>query len=269
VPEGDTVHLAATRLHAALAGRVLTRTDFRVPAFATSDLSGQVVREVVARGKHLLFRTDANLTLHTHFKMDGSWRVYRPGQRWQGPDFQVRAVLENAERVAVGFRLAVVELLPTRGESRVVGQLGPDVLGPDWDPQEALRRLRSKPERPIGTALLDQEVMAGPGNVYKCEICFLRGLDPWTPVGEVRDLDGLVALTKRVMEANRSTGTQITTGDTRPGRERWVYGRKGQPCRRCGTPIRQAEQEGYEGERITYWCPSCQPRPGPDRAGEL
>ncbi len=167
MPEGDTVHLAATRLHAALAGRVLTRTDFRVPAFATSDLSGQVVREVVARGKHLLFRTDANLTLHTHFKMDGSWRVYRPGQRWQGPDFQVRAVLENAERVAVGFRLAVVELLPTRDESRVVGQLGPDVLGPDWDPQEALRRLWAADRYATWTG--DEAFEHGPGQALFVE----------------------------------------------------------------------------------------------------
>jgi formamidopyrimidine-DNA glycosylase len=263
VPEGDTVFLAATRLHAALAGQRLAATDFRVPQIATADLTGQVVGEVVARGKHLLFRTDAGVTLHTHFKMEGSWHLYRPGERWRGPAWQVRAVLRTEPWLAVGFRLAICELLPTGNEHQVVGHLGPDVLGPDWDAAEALRRLRADPDRAIGTALLDQRVMAGPGNVYKCETCFLRGVDPWTPVGRVDDLEGMVNLLKRLMEANRTTGSQITTGDRRPGRTSWVAGRTNRPCRRCGTRIRQAEQESYDAQRPTYWCPTCQPGPGP------
>ena len=263
MPEGDTVFLAATRLHAALAGQRLAATDFRVPQIATADLTGQVVGEVVARGKHLLFRTDAGVTLHTHFKMEGSWHLYRPGERWRGPAWQVRAVLRTEPWLAVGFRLAICELLPTGNEHQVVGHLGPDVLGPDWDAAEALRRLRADPGRAIGTALLDQRVMAGPGNVYKCETCFLRGVDPWTPVGRVDDLEGMVNLLKRLMEANRTTGSQITTGDRRPGRTSWVAGRTNQPCRRCGTRIRQAEQESYDAQRPTYWCPTCQPGPGP------
>jgi formamidopyrimidine-DNA glycosylase len=263
VPEGDTVFLAATRLHAALAGQPLVATDFRVPRFATADLAGQVVREVVARGKHLLLRTDAGVTLHTHFKMEGSWHLYRPGERWRGPDWQVRAVLRTQPWVAVGFRLAVCELLPTGREHEVVGHLGPDVLGPDWDAAEAVRRLRIEPGRAIGTALLDQRALAGAGNIYKCEVCFLRGVDPWTPVGQVDDLEGLVDLLKRLMEANRTTGSQITTGDTRPGRTSWVAGRTNKPCRRCGTLIRKAEQESYGADRPTYWCPVCQPGPGP------
>ncbi|HYT29216.1 MAG TPA: DNA-formamidopyrimidine glycosylase family protein [Actinomycetota bacterium] len=259
MPEGDTVHAAAARLNAALAGRRLTRTDFRVPAFAASDLSGQVLVEVVPRGKHLLFRTDAGITLHTHFKMDGEWRLHRPGERWRGPAHEIRAVLETERRVAVGVRMGVVELLPTREEHRVVGHLGPAVLGPDWDPGEVLRRLRERPERAIGEALIDQRVIAGPGNVYKSEVCFLRGVDPWTAVGAVADLGAMIGLIARLMEANRTTGRQTTTGDTRRGRGRWVYGRAGLPCLRCGSPIRRGEQGGPAEERVTYWCPSCQP----------
>jgi formamidopyrimidine-DNA glycosylase len=260
VPEGDTVHLAATRLQAALADQELKSTDFRVPRYATVDLSGHRVENVVARGKHLLFRIGVETTLHTHFKMEGSWHLYRPGESWRGPSFQVRAVLETEPWTAVGFRLAIVELIPTAEEATVVGHLGPDVLGPDWDEAEALRRLVAEGDRPIGDVLLDQRVMAGPGNVYRCEICFLRGLHPDTLVRDVADPAALVALTKRVMEANRSTGMQITTGDARRGRMHWVYGRRDRPCRRCGAPIAK-RSEGAGGVKVTYWCPSCQPAP--------
>jgi len=263
MPEGDTVLVAAARLHAALAGERLLATDFRVPKFATVDLGGQAVREVAARGKHLLLRTDAGVTLHSHLKMEGAWHLYRPRERWRGPDFQVRVVLRTEPWVAVGFRLGVCELLPTAREHEVVGHLGPDVLGADWDAAEALRRLLADPGRAVGTALLDQRVLAGPGNIYKCEVCFLRGVDPWTPVGQVDDLAGMVDLLKRLMEANRGGGRQITTGDTRPGRTHWVAGRTGRPCRRCGTPIRMADQESYDADRVTWWCPTCQPGQGP------
>lgn len=259
MPEGDTVFLAATRLRAALAGSILTRTDFRVPRYATADLSGRLLHEVVPRGKHLLFRIDGGVTLHTHFKMEGSWHLYRPGAPWKGPDFQVRVVLATHDWVAIGYRLAVTELIDTDKESEVVGHLGPDVLGPDWDAGEVLRRMRATPDREIGEVLLDQGVLAGPGNVYKCEVCFLRGVSPWTEVADVPDLEGMLRLLKRLMDANRKTGSQITTGDTRRGRTQWVYGRGGKPCRRCRTPIRRAEQKGYGGDRVTYWCPSCQP----------
>ena len=178
------------------------------------------------------------------------------GERWKGPEWQVRALLETTPWIAVGFRLAVVDLLHTAREHEVLGQLGPDPLSPAWDAGEALRRLTADPDRVIGDALLDQRVMAGPGNIWKSEICFLRGVDPWTPVGRMSRPERLVALVKELFEANRTTGDQITTGDLRPGRGQWVYGRGGRPCRRCGTLIRV--RGAREPERVTYWCPACQ-----------
>ena len=260
MPEGDTVLVVARRLHQALAGEKLLRTDFRVPRFATVDLAGQLVESVASRGKHLLMRTDQGVTIHSHLRMDGAWHLYRSGEKWRGPGFQVRAVLETKPWLVVGFRLGRLDVIKTEREGSLLAQLGPDVLGPDWDATEVLRRLGAQPEREIGSALLDQRTIAGPGNIYKSEACFLHGVDPFTRVGEVADLEGLVTLLKGLMEANRGIGRQITTGDNRPGRGRWVAGRAGQPCRRCGTAIRSAEQESYGAERITYWCPACQAR---------
>ena len=167
MPEGDAVWLTARRLHAALAGRVLTRSDFRVPRFATADLSGQTVTETVSRGKHLLTRTDAGITVHTHLRMDGSWRVRPAAERASG-GHRIRLILANDTWQAVGYLLGVVEILPTAAEERAVGHLGPDLLGQDWDPVEAERRLRADPARPVGEALLDQRNLAGIGN----HICY-------------------------------------------------------------------------------------------------
>jgi len=168
-------------------------------------------------------------------------------------------VLETEKWQAVGFRLPVLDLIPTEREDDVVGHLGPDLLGEDWDAEEATARLEARTGMVIGEALLDQTVMAGVGNVYRCELCFLRGLDPWTRVAEVADHRGLVDLAKRLLEVNRHSARHVTTGVDRPGRTHWVYGRKDQPCRRCGTPIRKADQPSYGSGRIVYWCPSCQP----------
>ncbi|MDQ4144676.1 MAG: DNA glycosylase [Actinomycetota bacterium] len=258
MPEGDTVFLSATRLDRALGGERLLETDFRVPRFATSDLSGREVIEVTSLGKHILIRVEGDMTLHTHFKMGGAWDLYRPGQRWRGPGWQVRVALVTRPWVAVGFRLPVVELLPTAEEESVVGHLGPDPLR-GWDEDEAVSRLASARGISIGEALLDQRLIAGLGNVYKSEICFLRGVHPDTPVEEVDDLRAMVKLSARLLFANKTTGRQITTGDARRGRERWVYGRSGEPCRRCGTPIEKTEQPSYGAMRVTYWCPRCQP----------
>jgi len=255
VPEGDTVWRAARHLHQRLSGRVLTRTDFRVPAHATLDLSGREVVETVSRGKHLLTRIGADHTLHTHLKMEGSWHLYRPATPWRRPAHQARVVLRTDEWVAVGFSLGITEVVARVAEHTVVGHLGPDLLGPDWDEEEALRRLRADPARPIGEALLDQRNLAGIGNMYKAELCFLAGEHPATPVGAVNDLRRLVRRSKQVLEVNKERIEQSTTGDLRRGRTHWVYPREGQPCRRCGTRIVCAELGGRE----THWCPKCQP----------
>jgi endonuclease-8 len=270
MPEGDTVWLAGRRLHDALAGQPLTRSDFRVPQLATVDLSGRTVTEVVSRGKHLLTRIGDDLTLHTHFRMDGSWHLYRPGDRWRGgPEWQVRVLLENAGWQAVGYRLPVVELFRRDRESEAVGHLGPDVLGPDWDAGEAVRRLAADPEREIGEALLDQRNLAGIGNLYKSESLFLHGVTPWTGVGAVPDLPRLVERAARLLEANKETVSQVTTGDPRRGRQHWVFERGGRPCLRCGTPVASAEQGRAPYQRISYWCPTCQIGPAPAAAAAV
>ena len=269
MPEGDTVWLAAHRMHEALAGRVLTTSDFRVPQLATTDLTGREVLEVVPRGKHLLTRIEGGLTLHTHFRMDGSWHLYRPGDRWSGgPDWQVRVVLANVEWEAVGYRMPVVELLETAHEDRAVGHLGPDLLADDFDAGLAVANLLTEPGREVGQALLDQRLLAGLGNLYRCEVLFLRGLTPWTAVGEVPDLPGVVERGRRLMTANRAHWEQSTTGSLRPGEAHWVFERSGKPCRRCGTRVLTAEQGAAPYARLTYWCPRCQlgPAPAPTRA---
>jgi endonuclease VIII len=265
MPEGDTVWLTARRLREALAGRAVVRCDLRVPKLASTDFSGRQVEDVVSRGKHLLTRFEGGWTLHSHLRMDGAWHVYAAGERWRGgPHHQIRAVLATAESVAVGYRLPVLELLRTAEEDCAVGHLGPDLLGPDWDPAEALRRLLSDPARPVGEALLDQRNLAGIGNVYKSELCFLRGVAPWTPMGQVPAPERMVALAHKLLDANKARHGHITTGNPRRGRTHWVYNRAHHPCLRCGTPVRMAEQ-GPPGEsRVTYWCPSCQNGPAPE-----
>lgn len=321
MPEGDTVWNTARVVERALAGEVLTGSDFRVPRLAGADLAGWTVAESASRGKHLLLRLtrdgQAPLTLHSHLRMDGAWRTYGPGERWTGrPAHLIRVVLRSARSVAVGYHLHDLDLLPTAEEERLVGHLGPDLLGTDWDPDEAVRRISAAPEVTISEALLDQRNLAGVGNLYRAETLFLRGLWPWTRVAAVADLDGTVRLAQRLVASNRGRWTQTTTGSLRRGETSYVYGRRAQPCRRCGTPIQKAETlagiqrpetpagvqkaEAPDGlrnaktpigvqkaetpagrglpqtvngpagrigskaeleERITYWCPRCQPEP--------
>jgi endonuclease VIII len=259
VPEGDTVWRTARHLDQALTGHVLTLTDFRVPEHATLDLAGRPVVGTVARGKHLLTRIGDDHTLHTHLKMEGAWHLYRPGTRWRRPTHEARVVLETEPWSAVGFALGVVEVVPRGDEDQVVGHLGPDLLGPDWDPDEAVRRLSETPDRAVADAILDQRNLAGIGNLYKSELCFLAGLHPWTPVAQVSSLDRLVRRAHVVLDANKERVEQTTTGDTRRGRRTWVYRRDKQPCRRCGTTVRVSMQGPDTQERATYWCPTCQP----------
>lgn len=251
----------ARQLDAALAGRTLTRSDFRVPRYATTNLVGRPVHEAVSRGKHLLIRVEPDVTVHTHLRMDGSWRI-RPAAGHPPNDHRVRLVLANAQWQAIGYLLGIVEVVRTSREDRVVGHLGPDLLGPDWDEAEATRRLLRQPARPIGEALLDQANLAGIGNLYKAEVLFLRGISPWRPVGQIGDLGAVVDLARRLLDANKERPSQVTTGNPERGQETWVYGRRGRPCRRCHTPIKA---DGYAGlgtttmERVTFWCPACQP----------
>ncbi len=260
MPEGDTVYRAARLLDRSLTGHDLVATDFRVPQHATADLSGATVVATLSRGKHLLTRIANGVdrwTLHTHLKMEGTWRVIGLRQHWPRPAHQARVVLTTADKQAIGFSLGVVELLPTAEEDDVVGHLGPDLLGPDWDETEAVRRLALDAERPAAQALLDQRNLAGIGNVYANELCFVSGVHPASPVGALPDLTRMVRRARQMLELNKDRSTRATTGNLRE--PLWVYGRDRSPCRRCGTPI-EVENAGEAGrERVTYWCPHCQP----------
>ncbi len=260
MPEGDVVWRTARELDAALSGQVLTRSDFRVPRFATTNLAGRAVSETVPRGKHILTRVDGEVTVHTHLRMDGSWRIRR-ASGYPPRDHRIRLVLANAAWQAVGYLLGIVEVVPTAREDAIVGHLGPDLLGPDWDATEAVVRLRAQPDRPVGEAVLDQRNLAGIGNLYKAEVLFLRGISPWRPAGEIDDLNALVELARRLLDANKERVGQVTTGDQARGNQTWVYGRAGQPCRRCGSPVQRANQGTDPEGRITFWCPTCQRLP--------
>jgi endonuclease-8 len=277
MPEGDTVHAAAARLHTALAGRTVLRSELRVPRYATVDLRGRRVTQVLARGKHLLIRFDGAdvagvrrgdpaLTLHSHLKMEGRWDVYAPGQRWRRPAYTARAVLRVDGAEAVGFELGTVELFPTVTEPQRLPPLGPDPLGPDWDPKIAARNLAADPERAIGHALLDQSLLAGIGNVYRNELCFRHRRHPGTPVGECGDPAGWVEDAHRLLSLNLGRSMRVTTGVDRPGRRLFVYDRARRPCLRCGELIAVGALGGPgEYERTIWWCPRCQ---SPGTAGD-
>jgi endonuclease-8 len=250
MPEGDTVWHTAETLRQALAGRTLTRCDVRVPRFATADLTGQVVDEVYSRGKHLFIRVGP-ASIHSHLKMDGSWRVTSRAVRI---DHRIRIILEAGDIRAVGIDLGVLEILDRAHDGDVVAHLGPDLLGADWDARVAAANLAARPDRPIAEALLDQRVLAGIGNVYCNELCFVSGRLPSAPVSAVSDPHRLVSRARDMLWANRYRWNRCTTGDTRAGRQLWVYGRAGQSCRRCGTRIDYDDS----GERVAYWCPACQ-----------
>ncbi|RZT84815.1 endonuclease-8 [Pseudonocardia sediminis] len=266
MPEGDTVYLAGKRMHTALAGHRLLRGELRHPRLVEHDLAGLTVTGVVPVGKHLFTRFDDGRSLHSHFRMDGAWHLYRPGTRWQRAAHEARAVLETDERVAVGFALHDMELLPTDDEDRLVGHLGPDLLDPEWDDAhaaEALRRLTARGDHEIGLALLEQRVMAGVGNLYRNEICFLSGFTPWVLVRDTPDLAGVIALSRKLLLSNADRPEQTTTGSLAAGEAHWVFERPGRPCRRCGTRIRTADQGLAPYARVTYWCPRCQAGPAP------
>lgn len=251
MPEGDTVFRTADKLRTALEGKTLTRCDVRVPRYAAVDLSGQVVDEVLSRGKHLFIRV-GEASIHSHLKMDGAWVIGRV----RVPAYKIRIVLGTADSVASGIDLGVLEILERAHDMEAVAHLGPDLLG-DWSAESAniaAANLMADPARPVAEALLDQRVMAGVGNVYANEMSFVFGLRPTTPVAELADPLRVVTRAQQMLWLNRLRINRTTTGNTRPGQDVWVYGRAGLPCRRCGTAV----ETDKDGDRVTYWCPTCQ-----------
>lgn len=263
MPEGDTVYRTARALDEALHGQMLTRFDVRVPRAATVDLAGCRVDRVTCYGKHILHHI-GDYTLHSHLRMEGRWDRYRPGQRWRSPGYQARAVLATETIVTVGFELAEVRVVPRAEEHLLIDHLGPDPLKPQWDHgglEVAAERL-SADVRPVHVALLDQRNVAGFGNEYGNEICFLRGVDPHTPANQV-DAMAVLRLGARMIRANRDRVERTTTGNRRRGERLYVCFRAGLPCRRCGEEIR-FDRLGADATRLrdVYWCPSCQPSRG-------
>ena len=261
MPEGDTVHRTAERLHRALAGRVVQRAELRWPRVPDVDLAGAHTLEVVARGKHLLHRFDTGTTLHTHLRMEGQWRIEHPGAATQRAlrRSDLRAAVLTDEWSAVGLRLGMLGLVPTSREGDLVGHLGPDVLGADWDPELVAARLTAS-EAFVGDLLLDQRVLAGVGTFWASEILFLERVLPWTPG---RDLGDAVAARitdrlHRLMDLARRTGWQASTGVQRSGEEAYVHARSGRPCRRCGDTVGVAMTGLAPRARTLFSCPTCQ-----------
>lgn len=289
MPEGDTLFRVAHTLNKALAGHVVRRFDAAYTPLLRIDeeapLIGRTVQNVESRGKWCLVwfgpcatvnttRWAGRLALCTHLRMNGMWHIYRPHEKWQRPARDMRVLLGTDTFVAVGFRVPVAELLTEEelGRHAELGQLGPDLLGEPFDEGEALRRLRARPDVELGQALLDQRAVAGLGNVYKSEVCFLVGISPYKALREVPDeaLKQALAVGRRLLRENARTsadanqanvvtftGLRRTTGAMDPSERLWVYGRGSLPCRRCSTSIIESHQ-GLSA-RVTFHCPHCQP----------
>ena len=261
MPEGDSVVRTARLLDRALEGQALLASDFRVPRLATVDLGGSVAGRTRTYGKHLLTEVESPsgpLILHSHLGMDGSWQEVRAGERWRAPAHQARVVLRTPRGQVVGFALRTLDLVARDAEESLVGHLGPDLAVEDWDRTEALRRFGEAAGTGVGAALLDQRLVAGLGTVLVSESCFLRGVSPLRAVGEVDDLPRLLETASLVLRTSAARGYRTTTGDRHRGRDLWVYGREGRPCRRCGTHVRRSEVGPELRRRSLWWCPSCQ-----------
>ena len=271
MPEGDTIHRAARRVAGVLVGSEIVSIEAPQPRHRLDRwperLAGRGVRAVDARGKHLFVRFDGDLTLHSHLRMGGLWSVHRRGERWRRAARRAWLVIRTPEHEVVQFDGPVLELMSegrTRFDQRLAA-LGPDILAPSFDARSYLRRLREDdPTRGIGDALLDQRNVAGLGNVWKSEACFLAGVDPWRRLSQVSDREALAIVegARPLMERSLERGGRIMTWaperPLRPSRERrtWVYGRRGLPCRRCETPVSSRGQG--DDNRTTFWCPRCQ-----------
>jgi endonuclease-8 len=248
MPEGDTIHRTATMLASALEGKIVLAARPET----LRRLAGRTITAVEPVGKHLVIRFDNGLALHSHMRMRGVWHVYRPGERWRRPAWQLKAALETADSVAVCFSAPVVELI--RDVAARVGHLGPDIVAEEWSPSVAVARARMLDAMPIGDVLLDQRVVAGIGNVYRCESLWSRRINPWKPVRELDDetLGGLFDTARDAMRANLAGGVRRFPGYGLGA----VHSRARRPCPRCGTPIRVRAMG--EHARLVYWCPTCQ-----------
>jgi endonuclease VIII len=262
MPEGDTIHFAASRIRPVLEGHVPDALDTPHPRFARDRwperLAGRAVRSVDVHGKHLFLRFEGGLTIHSHLRMTGSWRVLDlspPTPRWPRSPRSAWLRIRRGEREVLQFNGPVLELMTDsrmRLDRRVAG-LGPDILAPELDERLVLRRLREDdPTRPIGDALLDQRTIAGIGNMWKVEGCFAARVDPWRPAGEVADEEVLAILaeTRPRMQQSAADGIQ--------DRFKVIYGKAGRPCPRCGPPVLVQVRGQWDDNRPTYWCPSCQ-----------
>jgi len=278
MPEGDTIFRAARTLHRALAGKTITgfRSTFALLTRFNDDspLPGQMLTSVESRGKWLLMHFSGGGILATHMLMNGSWHIYRPGERWQLPASAMRLVIETADYIAVGFNVPVAEMHTPQSLAREkrIPSAASDVLGTDFEESAAVERLLSLPDLELGEALLRQQALAGVGNVFKSEVCFAAHLNPFQKVATLTrpQAAAVVSAARLQLQSNvlEDSGNRIVTyrGRTRrttrrsdPGESLWVYARRGQPCRRCGEPIRRRLQ-GSDA-RSTYWCPRCQPLP--------
>ena len=271
MPEGDSVYQLSKRLQF-MAGREVTASSLRVPRFATVDFTGMTVQRVWPYGKHLFMQFGADghdaQILHTHLKMEGTWSVHRAGTRWSKPGHTARVVLQLFDDAGdielVGHSLGLVDVFPAREYEAEMGYLGPDLLAENFDVEEAKRRILADPDREIGRSLLDQNRVAGIGNEYRAEICFLGGVHPARTVAEVGEqgVDKLLRIARRLMWANKDEVKRVTTGVKRAGETTYVFGRNKKPCRRCTTLITKGFLGGQgDLERVIWWCPSCQPEP--------
>lgn len=261
MPEGDTLWRTADRLHRALAGDPLVLADLRWGDLATVDLTGMTTLEVRARGKHLLHRLDSGLTLHSHLRMEGQWRIERPGADTEKVlrRSDLRAAIGSPTWTAAGLRLGMLDLVRTSDEHQLVGHLGPDVLGADWDLTTAVANLTAY-EGFVGDALLDQRTLAGVGTYWASEALFAEKILPWTPTAELspQRIEALVTKIHRLMDRAKDNAIQSSTGILRIGEESWVHARSGRPCRRCGDTIRVAMTGIAPRERTLFTCPTCQ-----------
>ena len=262
MPEGDVLRRTAAALDRALAGEVLVRSELRWPSVAGIDLVGRAVLCTVPYGKHLFTRFDDGRSLHTHLRMEGSWRIMATGTpSATARAATVRAVLGTADRTAVGDRLGMVDVVRTRDERALVAHLGPDVLADDFPADglgTALERWTSRSAAPVVEVLLDQTVAAGIGTIYAAESLFARGIWPWTPADAVSDPASLLMTARVLMQRSVAAVSPTATGETGKGRTTRVHGRTGLPCRRCGTPVRQGVARKPPQERPVWYCPTCQ-----------